>query len=119
MAETPYTQTPATNSISLLTILKVINSPDNKEFFTRFTNVNELLSEHITPSFDHITGSPYTNEEISDILTLVTSQLATQKKEILYLHRLLALLIFELLEQGIEFEHKELYNEIKQYLNYK
>lgn len=43
MAETPYTQTPATNSISLLTLLKVINSPDNKEFFTRFANVINLI----------------------------------------------------------------------------
>jgi len=43
MAETPYTQVPATNSISLLTLLKVINSPDNKEFFTRFANVINLV----------------------------------------------------------------------------
>ena len=53
------------------------------------------------------------------ILELLTSQIAVNTKEILYLHRLLALLIFELLEQGIEFEHKELYNEVKQYLKYK
>lgn len=106
----------APNTITLLSILKAFNSDTNREFPTRFTDVNELLSRHIHPSFEHIDGSPYSNEELGAILTEITRQLLAQKNEILYLHRLLALTIFELDAQGIEFSHKELYNEIKKYL---
>jgi len=120
MSDTPYNnQQNQVGGIGLLDLAKLIKSGTSQEYQTRMTNLNDFFSEHVTPSFEHITGSPYTNEELSVILELLTSQIAVNTKEILYLHRLLALLIFELLEQGIEFEHKELYNEVKQYLKYK
>ncbi len=50
--------------------------------------------------------------DIADLARLIS----INTKEIAYLHRLLALLIFELIEQGIEIESKELLNELKLYL---
>ena len=50
------------------------------------------------------------------ILNGLQQQVDANSKEILRLNNLLALLIFELLEQGIEIQHKELHNELKIYL---
>ena len=105
------------DGLTILDIVRVFNSVTNKEFPTRFTNINDLLSPVIEPTFEHIQDSPYTNAELGEILTGLTRQTLVNSKEILYLHRLLALLIFELLEQGIPIENKELINEIKIYLN--
>jgi len=104
------------NSINLASILKVYNTLTNREFATRFNDVNELLSEFIRPHFGNVQDSPYSNEQLGQILTELTKQTVDNTREILYLHRLIALLIFELLEQGIEVESKELINELKIYL---
>lgn len=55
--------------------------------------------------------------EIEDSITALRDIVTVNTKDIFYLHTLLAKLIFELVEQGIEIENKELLNEIKKYLN--
>lgn len=60
------------------------------------------------------------NERIGPELTIVLNSLQSQinnnSKEILQLNNLLARLIFELLEQGIEMESKELNEELETYI---
>lgn len=109
----------APNSITLLDILKTFNSVTGKEFLTRWQNVNDLLSPHIEPTFEHIQNSPYTNEELAAILNELTKSILVNSKEIIYLKHLIALVTFELLEQGIELPDKELMQNLKTYLKYK
>lgn len=54
--------------------------------------------------------------EIEDSLTALRDAVLVNTKDILYLHTLLAKLIFELTEQGIKIKNKELLNELKLYL---
>lgn len=109
----------APNTITLLSILKAFNSDTNREFPTRFTDVNQLLSRHIEPSFENITGSPYSNEILGEILLELARGIAVNRKEIINAKHLIALLTFNLLEQGIEIDDKELTDNMKQYLKYK
>ncbi len=101
------------NQISLLTIIKAWDSITNKEFPTRFTNVNTLLSDTIEPMFENITGDPYSNEELGAILTELTKQIMLIKSEIYNQHLFNANLIFALLEDGINVEEKILINELE------
>jgi hypothetical protein len=121
MAETfiPEGQRDAPPTISLLTILKGYNSSNNKETDHRYTNVNDLLSDHIRPLFENIRDSPYSNEELGAILTELTRQVLVNAFEIKYTKHLIALLTFTLLEQGMEITDKELQENLKYYLKLK
>lgn len=66
---------------------------------------------------DRDSGEDATVETLEADIRMLASLIAKNTKEILYLHRLIALLVFELIEQGIEIESKELLNELKTYLN--
>lgn len=112
----PEQQSTPPNGITLLDIAKVFNSQTGQEFSTRFTNINDLLSTEIRPLFINIEGSPYTNEQLGDILVELSNKTLVNSREIIYLHRLVALLIFELIEQGIEPDNKELIIELKKYI---
>lgn len=57
-----------------------------------------------------------TVESLEADISSLTKLIAKNTKEILYLHRLIALLVFELMEEGIELESEELINELKIYL---
>lgn len=59
-----------------------------------------------------------TVDSLDDRLTVAEVTASELMKENDRLNRLLAKLIFELAEQGIEIEHKELYQQIKTYLKY-
>ena len=109
----------APNTITLLSILKAFNSTTNVEFPTRFTDVNELLSDNIHPLFENIEGSPYSNEELGEILLEMARGILVNKQQIEYTKHLLALLTFTLLDQGVEVTEKELLENLKLYLKYK
>lgn len=113
----PQAENSPPGSISLLTILRVINSANNEEFVTQFKNVNDLLSRTITPSFTNITGSPYDNVELGEILMELFKQILVNRNEIIYTKHLIALLTFELIEeQGIDVNDDELQQNMKLYL---
>lgn len=116
---TPTANPNTPQSLTLIDILKTFNSLTGKEFSTRWQNVNDLLSPHIEPTFEHIQDSPYTNEELATILNELTKSILVNSKEIIYLKHLIALVTFELLEQGIELPDKELMQNLKIYLKYK
>lgn len=67
MSLTPSSNSP--DSVSLLDIVKAYKNTNGDEFTTRFTNINDLLSDNIEPLFENIQGDPYTNEELGAILT--------------------------------------------------
>ncbi len=102
-------------AVSLLDIIKNYNYRTNQEFPTRWTNINDLLSPVIEPTFENIQGSPYTNEQLNAILTALTRQTIVNSQEILFLHRLIALLTLEILNQGVKIEDKELIENLEIY----
>lgn len=116
---TPESNPNVPEAITLLSILKAFNSATNREFPTRLTNVNDLLSDTIRPLFDHIRGDPYSNEELGAILTELTKQIMLNTREIVYLHHLIALITFDLDKQGIELDDKELQQNLQTYLKFK
>lgn len=115
----PEAQSNPPNNLSLLDIIKAYSNTTGQEFSTRFTNLNDLLSGSVEPLFENIQGSPYTNEELGAILTELTKQTLVNNREILFLRHLVALISFELIEQGIKVQNKELLENLKQYLKYK
>ena len=67
---------------------------------------------------DRDTEEDLTIEEVETSITSLRDLIVANTREILYLHNLIGLLVFELLEQGIEIKDKKLLNEIKLYLKY-
>ena len=65
---------------------------------------------------DRDSGEDATVDTLETDITTLASLLAKNTKEILYLHNLVGLLVFELLKQGIEIEDKRLLNEFKTYI---
>lgn len=118
MAEFPPTSN-SPESIGLLDIIKAYKNGTGAEFPTRLTNINALLSDNIEPLFSNIGGSPYSNEELGEILTFLVRETLLNKNEIIYTKHLVALLTFELAEQGIELESKELQENLETYLKLK
>jgi len=118
MSETfvPESNSTQPNELSLLDIVKAFRSTNNQEFPVRFLNINQLLSPVIQPNFENIQNSPYTNVELNTILTGLTQQTLVNTRDIIYTKHLVALLTFELIEQGIDIENKELLQNIKTYL---
>lgn len=57
-----------------------------------------------------------TIEDIRTEISTLSAAILVNTKEIQHLHSLLALLIFELLDQGIPIENKQLLEELKLYL---
>ena len=57
-----------------------------------------------------------TVETLSTDISALANLIAINSKQILYLHRLIGLLVFELVNQGIEIESKELLNELEIYV---
>ena len=84
----PVGRTTAPNAIDLLDLINTFNSDTGKLFNTRFTNVNDLLSPVIEPTFEHIQDSPYTNAELGAILLGLTKQTLVNSREILFLKHL-------------------------------
>lgn len=109
----PEPQNNPPSNLSLLDIIKAFKNTTGQEFSTRFTNINDLLSGSIEPLFENIQGSPYSNEELSAILTELTKQILLIKSELYNQHIFNGKLIFELLNQGIKIEDKILINELK------
>lgn len=103
-----------TGDITLSDIIKAYKG--SQEYETRFRNVVGFLERELTLDFSHIAGDPYLSSTLGPVLNQINHVLSVHTKEILYLHRLIALLIFELVEQGIEPESKELINELEIYL---
>lgn len=116
MPENEYIPTPQStppSNLTLLDIIKAFNNGTGKEYSTRFTNVNDLLSDSIEPLFVNIQGDPYSNEELGEILTELTKQILLIKSELYNQHIFNGKLIFELLNQGIKIEDKQLLEELK------
>lgn len=113
---TPEPQTTPPEGINLLAIIKAYNSANGKEFATRLTNVNVLLSDNITPKWVNISGDPESNVTLKEILDDLQNQINVNKLEILYLHQLIAKIIFTLESQGLKVEFGELIDEMKTYL---
>ena len=109
----------APDTITLLDIVKTFNSETGREFSTRFTNVNTLLSDSIHPLFVNIDGSPYSNVELGAILLELARKTLVNTNDVIYLKHLIALITFELDSQGIELDDKELQQNLKTYLKYK
>ncbi len=82
------------------------------EFKVRFTNINTLLSDNIEAMFSNLSGDPESNLLLKAILDNIRSLITNNSNEILYLHKQLGTLIFELTNQGIEIDSEELLNEI-------
>jgi len=116
---TPEPRATAPNNITLLDIVKAYNSETGQVFDTRLTNVNTLLSDSIHPLFVNIDGSPYSNEELGAILLELARKTLVNSNEILYLKHLVALITFDLNEQGIELNNKELIQNLEIYLKYR
>lgn len=112
-------QSNAPSKVGLLDILKSWKNENNQEFNLRWTDINNLLSDSIHPLFENIDGDPYSNEQLGEILLEIFRQLLVNKKEIIYTKHLIALLTFELQEQGIEINDKELQQNFKTYLKIK
>jgi len=108
----PVPQSTPVDGLTLLDIVRAFNSSTGKEYSTRFVNVGNLLQDTIEPLFSNIQGSPYSNQELGDILTEITKQIMLIKSEIEYQHIFNGNLIFELQEQGIKFESEILLNEL-------
>ncbi len=115
----PESSPTAPNALTLLDIVRAFNSVTGKEFPTRFTNVNTLLSDNIEPLFSNIAGSPYSNEELGAILLELAKKTLVNTNDIIYLKHLVALLTFDLVKQGIDVESKELLVNLETYLKYK
>lgn len=109
----PTPQTTPPSGLSLLDIIKAYSNTTGQEYSTRFTNINDLLSDSIEPLFENIQGDPYTNEELGAILTELVKQTLLIKSELYNQHIFNGKLIFELLNQGIKIEDKVLLNELK------
>lgn len=116
IAPTPTSQGVNPNQTALADVIALIRSSTRENYNQHLSQFIEFLNPHIRPTFEHISGDPYSNEELDEILTGFQQQITVNTLEIRYLHTLLAKLIFVLLEQGIDIEDKELLNEIKLYL---
>jgi len=115
MADAPFNNTNIKPSdITLLDIVKAIKN--GTEYETRMTNLNDFFGENLSLTFEQIYGDPYLSATLGPVLEEIDKILKAHTKELLYLNRLLALLLFELIEQGIEIESKELLEELKIYL---
>lgn len=121
MSETyiPEGQNNPPSNMNILDIIKVFKSSNNEEYVTRLINVNDLLSGYIEPSFENIQGSPYTNEQLNEILTTLATQTLVNRNEIIYTKHLVALLTLILLEQGIGIPNKELMQNLDKYIKIK
>lgn len=101
----------STNEISLSDLRSFYNKArGNNAYLVDLVNILDLI----------IARDSAEDSETSTITTDIDALyrlISINTKEILYLHRLLALLIFELAEQGIEVESKELLTELKIYLD--
>lgn len=104
-------------NISNLDVIKLIKSTTREEYDSRLSQFITFLNSRIRPEFENITDSPYSNAELGAILNQLSQQILVNSLEIQTLHRLNALLIFELIEQGIKIESQELINELQQYLD--
>ena len=82
------------------------------EFKVRFTNINTLLGDNIEALFSNLSGDPESNLLLKAILDNIRSLIANNSDEILYLHKQLGTLIFELQDKGIQIENEELLNEL-------
>jgi hypothetical protein len=109
-------QTINPNQTSLGDLITLIRSSTRENYNQHLSQFIAFLGPEIRPTFEHITGSPYTSEELGAILTDFQQQITVNKLEIRYLHTLLAKLIFELYSQGIEISDKELLNEMRTYI---
>jgi len=112
----PVAQSNPPSNLSLLDIIKAFKNSNGLEFSTRLGDIGNLLSDSIEPLFENIQGSPYSNEELAEILNEFARQILLNKREIIYTKHLVALLTFELASQGIEVNNKELLEELKIYL---
>ena len=113
----PIPQSTLPSTLTLLDIIKIFNNSTGKEFSTRLTNLNDFLSPYIEPTFAHVVGSPYSNEELGAILTTLARQTLLNSQEIIYTKHLIALLTLELIEQGVKIEDKELIENLEIYNN--
>lgn len=116
-APTPTPQGVNPNQTSLADVITLIRSSTRENYNQHLSQFIAFLGPEISPTFEHITGSPYTSEELGAILADFQQQITVNKLEIRYLNILLAKLIFVLLEEGFEINDKELLNEVKTYLN--
>ena len=100
----------APSSLTIEDLLKIYERlPGTTVYFTDLINILNSISERDA-------SEDATIETLSADISALSSIIAKNTKEILYLHRLIALLVFELIEQGIEVESKELLNEFKTYI---
>jgi hypothetical protein len=106
----------APNELTLEDVLTILRG--TTEFKTRLTNVNDLLGSSITPLFENIEGDPYSNVELGDILLSLANSINVNTKEILFLKHLIAQLTFEIVDQGVKINNKDLIENLNIYLKY-
>lgn len=100
----------APSSLTIEDLLKIYERlPGTTVYFTDLINILNSIAERDS-SEDTTIGTLETD------ISALSSIIAKNTKEILYLHNLVGLLVFELLKQGIEIEDKRLLNEFKTYI---
>jgi len=115
MADTPFNNGNIQPSdIALTDVVKLIKN--GTEYQTRISNLDDFFGENLTLTFEQIYGDPYLSETLAPVLEEIDKILKAHTKELLYLNRLIALLVFELVQQGIEVNSKELLIELEIYL---
>jgi hypothetical protein len=100
----------STSPITLSDLIAAYNrGPGNTAYLIDISRALELI---VARDEEEDSESSDFSADIASLYRLVN----VNTKEILNLNRLLALLIFELIEQGIEIQSKELLTELKTYL---
>lgn len=79
-------------------------------------NVNGTGNRWIEADWERVNITELDTTDIDRSFAILTAQVALNTTEIETLNRLLAKLLFELIEQGIEIQDQELINEVELYL---